>query len=252
MIFRRIILAALLVGFIAGLVLSVVQIVAVNPIIFAAESFETEEGHDHGTHDHGEEEWAPADGAERTGYTIVANVLAGIGFSAIILALMSQLQLQGLARVTALKGLAWGLGGFVVFFVAPGIGLPPEIPGIEAAPVEHRQNWWLLAVLCVGVGLLVISFVPLKLKALGVLLAAVPYIVNIPHHEGAAFAHPDAEAVATLTQLHQQFIIASGFSNLAFWLVLGVVSAWLLKAWVLRSIQLDGTNVGENSEPTGA
>lgn len=252
MIFRRIILAALLVGFVAGLVLSAAQIAAVNPIIFAAESFEVEGAHDHGSHDHSEEEWAPADGAERTGYTIVANVLAGIGFSAVILALMSQIQLQGLASVTPLKGLLWGFGGFVAFFVAPGIGLPPEIPGIEAAPVEHRQAWWLLAVVSVGVGLLVLSFAPLKLKALGVVLAALPYLVNIPHHQGAAFAHPDAEAVATLTQLHQQFIIASGFSNFAFWLVLGAVSAWLLKAWVLRDIQLDGGSGGENSEPIGA
>ncbi|MGK0500601.1 MAG: cobalt transporter subunit CbtA [Oceanicoccus sp.] len=247
MLFRRIILAALLVGLVAGLVLSLAQITAVNPIIFAAETFEVEEvsaepSHNHASHDHGEEEWAPADGAERTGYTVAANVSAGVGFAAIMLALMSQLQLQGIARVTTLKGLAWGLGGFIAFFVAPGIGLPPEIPGIEAAPVEHRQTWWLFAVISVGTGLLVLSLAPWKLKALGLGLAALPYLVNIPHHDGPAFAHPDAEAVATLAQLHQEFIIASGFSNFAFWLVLGALSAWLLKRLVLTDEQLNGTN----------
>ena len=239
MLFRRIILAALFVGLLSGLALSAAQITVVNPIIFAAEAFEVDVAHVHAEHDHGEEQWAPADGAERTGYTIVANVSAGIGFAAIMLALMSQLQLQRVAQVSVAKGLVWGVGGFVAFFVAPGLGLPPEIPGIEAAPVENRQTWWLFAVVSVGGGLLVMSFAPLKFKALGALLALLPYLLNIPHHRGAAFSHPDPDAVAALTRLHQEFIVASGFSNLVFWIILGALSAWMLRVWVLRGEQPD-------------
>lgn len=251
MVFRRIVFNALLVGVLAGLLLSAAQIIAVNPIIFAAEAYEVPEvqvddhGHHHAGHDHGHsaQEWAPEDGMQRTLFTVMSNVLAGIGFAAMLLALMSQLQVQGVARLTIAKGLLWGGAGFVAFFVAPGLGLPPEIPGIEAAPVEYRQLWWLLAVAGVGTGLLVLVFAPLKWKAVGVLLMTIPYVVRIPHHQGPAFAHPDPEAVERLAALHQQFIIASGISNVLFWLVLGALCAWALKRSVLRRFEV-GAGVG--------
>ena len=246
MLFRRTITAALLVGLTAGLVFSLAQALSVNPINFAAEAFEVEAPHDHGTHSHGgglfdndnAEPWAPQDGAERASYTIVANVLAGIGFAAILLSVMSQLKQQGTARINALKGVVWGAAGFAVFFVAPSIGFPPEIPGVEAAPINNRQAWWIFAVVCVGVGLMIFSFARLKYKLVGIALAILPYTVVSTHPKGPIFAHPDPDSVIALTQLHQQFIIASGLSNLAFWLVLGVCSAWILNGWVLKPIAL--------------
>ena len=233
MVFRRIIFNAVVVGALAGLLLSVLQIISVNPIIFAAEAFEVVE-HDHGSHDHSGEAWAPADGGERTLYTVLSNMLAGVGFASVILALMSQFQLQGLTRLNLAKGVLWGAAGFIAFFVAPGLGLPPEIPGIEASPVEHRQTWWVLAVFGVGAGLLVLAFAPAKFKALGALLIALPYVINAPHPEGPAFTHPDPAAVEALTALHEKFIMMSGVSNLVFWLVLGLVSAWVLNRRVLK------------------
>ncbi len=235
MIFRRIIYSALLVGLLAGLVLSVAQITTVNPIIFAAETYEVA-GHDHGSHDHSAEAWAPEDGFERTLYTVFANVSAGIGFAAILLALMSHLQLSGITTLSLPKGILWGGAGFVAVFVAPAIGLPPEIPGIEAAALEKRQLWWVLAVVGVAIGLLIISFAPIKYKALGLVALIIPYIVNIPHHEGPAFAHPDPSAVEALTSLHSQFIVNSALSNLLFWLALGLVAAWVLNRWVFKGI----------------
>jgi cobalt transporter subunit CbtA len=242
MLFRRIILNALLVGIVASFVFSLLQVYVVNPIIFASETYEvpeaptehSHEGEEAGhVHSHGEDAWAPEDGFERTAYTMSANVFAGIAYASILLAVMSQLSLQGLTRASLLKGLAWGAGGFIVFFGAPAIGIPPEIPGIEAAPVEHRQVWWLLAAGGVATGLLVLVFAPLKFKALGLLAIALPYIVSAPHPEGPAFTHPDPAAVEALTDLHQQFIIATSVSNLLFWLVMGVMSAWVLNRWVL-------------------
>ncbi len=241
MIFRRTIFSSLIIGLIAGLVLSLCQVLSVNPIIFSAETFEIESSHDHGSHDHSAEAWSPEEGAERTAYTVLANVFAGTGFAALLLALMSQLQLMAVTRLTLLKGLAWGVAGFTAFFIAPGIGLPPEIPGIEAKPVEHRQTWWLFTVILVALGLMVMAFAPLKYKALGAVSLVLPYLVTIPHHQGPAFSHPDAEAVETLTRLHQEFIVATGLSNLAFWLVLGLASAWLLNVWVLKGVVTDDT-----------
>lgn len=233
MIFRRTIFSSLFVGLLAGLILSLFQVLTINPIIFEAESFEIEQAHDHASHDHSEGMWAPSDGIERTVYTVMANAAAGIAFSAILLSLMSQLQLQRVTRLSLIKGAGWGVAGFLVFFVAPGIGLPPEIPGVDAQAIEHRQVWWLLAVISAAAGLLLIAFTPVKFKVAGAVALALPYLIAAPRHEGATFLHPDAEVVATLTRLHHDFIITSGIGSLAFWLVLGVISAWVLNSWIL-------------------
>ena len=242
MIFRRIIYNALFVGLLTGLLLTAIQLVSVNPIIFAAEAYEIEEAHDHGEHDH--EAWAPQDGVERTVATAIANISASIGFAAIMLALMSQIQMSqvranNLQPTNLLKGCLWGLAGFFTVFVAPGIGLPPEIPGIQAAAVEHRQVWWILAVICAGIGLAIIAFAAMKLKATGLIFLVLPYLVGAPHIKGPEFTHPDPAAVSALEQLHQQFIIASGVTNLLFWLALGVSCAWVLNRWVLQGLSRD-------------
>lgn len=237
MVFRRIIFNALLIGIFAGFVLSIVQIITVNPIIFAAETYEVD--HDHAIHDHSEDAWAPGEGIERALFTIIANIFAGIGFASVLLALMSQLQLQGILKLTNRTGLIWGAAGFIAFFVAPGIGLPPEIPGVQATSIESRQIWWVVAVLGVGVGMLVLAYAPMKIKFIGALSIALPYVISIPHHDGPAFAHPDPSAVAALSALHQKFIIASGASNLLFWLVLGGVCAWVLNHRVLKGLVAD-------------
>ncbi len=189
-------------------------------------------GNTHSGHSHDAQAWEPADGLERTFYTYLSNILAAIGFAAVMLALMTQVQLQGQAKLSAARGLLWGLAGFAAFFVAPGIGLPPEIPGIETTAIESRQSWWLLAVLSVAAGLAIIAFAPSLFKLAGIASLALPYIVGAPHPAGPAFTHPDPAAVAALSELHGQFIIASGVSNLIFWLALGSASSWLLNRWL--------------------
>ena len=247
MLLRRIILSAIFVGVIAGSLLSVMQILGISPIIFAAEVYEIEEpatavaSHSHGGEaasgdHHDAEAWGPEDGAERTSFSIMANILASIGFASILLALMSQLQLQGVIQLNLTKGVLWGLAGFIAFFVVPGIGLPPEIPGVQAAVLENRQSWWLFAVVSSVVGLAVIAFTSMKFKVLGVIAITLPYVIGAPHIQGPEFVHPDPNAVTALTELHHQFIIASGFANLVFWIVLGLTSAWMLNKIVLKGL----------------
>jgi len=240
MLLRGIIYSALLIGLLVGLLLTGLQSVVVNPIIFASEAYESVEeepaaapAHDHGAHEHNDEAWGPEDGAERLFYTALANVIASIGFAAVLLALMSQTQLQGWTSSSLGKGVLWGLAGFIAFFAAPGIGLPPEIPGIEAAPLENRQGWWMLTVGVFIVGLGLLAFAPLKFKAISLVLFALPYIIGAPHGHGPEFTG-DAASVAALTELHSQFIVASGITNLVFWLVLGAISAWCINRWVLK------------------
>jgi len=246
MLFRRIIFSALFIGLLSGLLFSVVQYIGVSPIILAAEQYEVAEvepvpaqSHHHGeevsaAHHHDAEAWSPSDGIERGLYTLLSNVLAGIGFAAIVLSIMCQLQLKGLANFSLLKGLACGLAGFIAFFAMPGIGLPPEIPGIEAAPLDNRQTWWVLTVIASAVGIGILAFAKDAYKILGIVLMAMPFLVGAPHPTGPEFGHPDERVVAILVDLHHQFIVASGVANLVFWLALGVLCAWGLNRTVLN------------------
>ena len=182
----------------------------------------------HASHSHDLEAWAPADGSVRTFYTFASNILAAIGFAAIIMSLMTQTHLQGLAQLSPCNGLLWGAAGFIALFAIPALGLPPEIPGMEAAAIENRQGWWLLAVLAAVAGLACLAFAPMKAKALGLLVLGLPFLVGAPHPQGPSIIHPDPTAFATMTQLHSDFIVASAATNLVFWLALGLISAILL------------------------
>ena len=235
MIFSRIIYSAVGIGLLTGLLLSLLQIVSIDPIIFAAESYEVESparapaGHE--GHDHDHSGWAPEDGFERTFYTVLSNISAAIGFAVIMLALMNLVSLLRQSGYSLLHGLLWGLAGFAAFYLAPGIGLPPEIPGIEAAPTGHRQAWWVLTVASVGAGLGLLALAPLRYKALSLPFFSIPYLVGAPHPEGPLFAHPDPAAVAALMDLHQRFIVVSGITNLVFWVALGLACGYAFKRW---------------------
>lgn len=245
MIFTRIIYSAVLIGMATGLLLSLMQILTVDPIIFQAEAYEISEpagavapeGHEN--HDHDHSGWAPSDGGERTFYTMLSNMSAGIGFSAVILALMSQFWLPKQRIINPQQSLLWGVAGFAALYLAPGIGLPPEIPGIQAAPVEQRQIWWALTAVCVGIGLGILAWAQVKLKAVGLLFLAIPYLVGAPSHQGPEFAHPDPAAVEALTELHQRFIITSGIVNLLFWIALGLACGAAFNRWFKPAVLAD-------------
>src|SRR5205807_3047641 len=104
-------------------------------------------------------EWEPARGLERTGYTVLADVLAGIGFAFLLAGGVALAQLRGYP-VDARRGLIWGAAGFAVFALAPAIGLPPELPGMQAAALVARQEWWLMTAAATALGLGLLVFVP--------------------------------------------------------------------------------------------
>ncbi|NRA54519.1 MAG: CbtA family protein [Gammaproteobacteria bacterium] len=242
--FRRLIFSAVFVGILSGVIFSAAQHFTITPILLASEVFEQDEPGD--AHQHhtdmamamapaqAAQEWAPSDGVERSSYSAGANILAAIGFSSIFLVVMSQLVLRKKLELNVKVGVLSGLLAYAVFFVIPSLGLPPEIPGSSADLLKNRQSWWLMAVVGGAFAALVIIFAPLKYKALGLISVAVPFIIGAPHYDGPMFNHPDPQAVASLEALHQQFIVATGLSNLIFWLVLGLAATLLLKVWVYR------------------
>ena len=217
---RRIVVAAILAGAAAGLVVSAIQLVWITPMIVQAEVFEEaagEAGHDDVAEGAALAAWAPDNGAERAAFTVVSNVLTGFGFA---LLLIAGVALSG-RDVDWRRGSLWGLAGFAVFAVAPALGLPPELPGVDAGPVQPRQLWWVATAAATALGLGLMVFV----RHWGAKAAAVA-IVILPHVIGS-----NLQVAPSLVpeDLIRSFVIASLISTGIFWIVLGGVSGFFYR-----------------------
>ena len=221
---KRILVTALAAGLAAGVFVSLVQMMGVRPLIVEAETYEAAApaaaAAAHG--ENGEKganeapSWAPGDGIERTSYTVLANMLTGFGFA---LLLSASLALHG-GPVDWRRGLVWGLAGFAVFGLAPALGLPPEPPGVEAAPLAERQLWWLGTAAATALGLGLIAFAPRRLlKAVGAIVLVLPHVVGAPGLEDHGGAVPQ--------DLIEAFWVASLAATALFWLVLGGLAGFL-------------------------
>lgn len=230
-IFQRLFFAAVLAGLAASLAMSAVQQWRVVPLILEAETYEgaAPEAHSHDVatpehsheaaadgHVHDAEAWAPADGFERTFYTVLANVLGGLGF-ALLLGAVSVL--SGLP-ITARNGAIWGVGGFIAFQLAPALGLPPELPGMPAADLGIRQLWWWGTALSAGAALLVLArWRNLPAVAIAAVLLLAPHLIGAP-----AAPHEPAAVPAHLATSFAATALATGA---LFWLILGPLFGWL-------------------------
>jgi len=209
---------AALSSLLAGILLTLVQQLQVIPAIIEAESYEQTPvaEHDGATHDtadghvHDDTAWAPQDGLQRTLFTAAANVVIALGFA---LLMGAAVILKGI-KLNWRSGLLWGLAGYAVFFVAPSLGLHPELPGTEAADFQLRQYWWLATVACSATGLALLVFNPrVVLKVLGMSLILMPHVAGAPQ--------PDVHSALAPADLIQRFIIATIIANAIFWLALG-------------------------------
>jgi cobalt transporter subunit CbtA len=215
-LFRRIFLAAVLAGAVAGLGLATVQQWRVVPLILEAETYEVAaHSRDDAVaettpNDDEVEVWAPAGGIERTAFTVLATILAGLGFALVTAAVST---LTGL-MVTVKNGVIWGLGGFAAFSMAPAFGLPPELPGMPAADLVMRQVWWWGTVIATGAGILAIA----RLRnwtgiGIGVVLIALPHLIGAP---AAPEEHSDVPA-----HLASAYVTSALAASMIFWLILG-------------------------------
>lgn len=233
----RVLAAALAAGFAAGLMVAVLQHFTTTPLIIAAEAYEGQTGHDHASmHSHlaemhggrlilahtghdsaeGADEWAPADGLERTVYTSTVTVATAVGFAFLLLA---GLLVSG-DPIDARRGLAWAAAGFVATGLAPALGLPPELPGMLAADLLERQIWWIGAALATAAGLwLVLRSRGVALPALGLALLLVPHVIGAPHPA-------DAEASRVPAELAARFASASLAVHAVLWALTGALAGW--------------------------
>lgn len=228
-IFRNAVFAAAAAGILAGLLLAALQTYSTVPLILQAETFENAGG----GHDHAapaevapteaapadtapavvaeeEEAWGPEDGFERFAYTVGINIVSGIGFALVLVAASEFAGGIGNWR----QGTLWGFAGFAIFTLAPGLGLPPELPAMPAADLFARQAWWIGTVVATAAGLGLIAFsgrAPLAI--LGVALIVLPHVIGAPQ--------PESHETAVPAGLHHQFVVAVTVTNLIFWVALG-------------------------------
>ena len=226
-ILRRIVLVAGAAGLVAGLLLAIAHSVITVPLILEAETFETAgaggtalgHAHDAGARadTHETAAWAPEDGLQRLSLTVLADIVTAIGFA---LLLIPALLLSG-REVDWREGLRWGLAGFVTFTLAPGLGLPPELPGAEGAPLMARQAWWLATVGATagGLALLFLTRQPICAAA-GLVLMVAPHVYGAPQPEVHLSTAPEL--------LTHRFETAVHLVSLVFWATLGAVSGLLL------------------------
>lgn len=218
--FKNLLVATALAGILAGLLLTLVQRIQVVPLILEAERYEqaaTSEIAHAANHspisanqEHTHSAWQPEQGWERTLYTAAANIVVAFGFALLLGAVAT---LRG-TKLTWRSGLLWGLGGYVTCFVAPSLGLPPDVPGTEAARLLSRQMWWASTAFATGSGLWFIIFSRrYLLNILGVALLIAPHLIGAPQAEVHVSTAP--------AELARAFVVATMLANAVFWLGLG-------------------------------
>ncbi len=253
----RLLVSGLVSGAFAGVVVTVFHFLLVEPLIFAAEQYEgagpaiqavapitshsdpnglthTHAGgtaaHQHNAeggavHVHSDgsahvhEAWEPADGFQRGGLTLVANILIGIAFGML---LATALTLYG-RDISLQKGAMWGIAGYLSFTFLPALGLPPETPGAAAGDLIDRQVWWLATAAASAVGLALLAFGRITLwKPVGLVLLVVPHVIGAPRPpEGAVGLVPP--------ELAAHYVVNTLFSGAVLWVVLGMTMAYVLQ-----------------------
>ncbi|CAN5173161.1 CbtA family protein [soil metagenome] len=218
----RVVLAALLAGIAAGLIMGVVQHVRLTPLILEAEKYEHSGAHNHAADigddlgkvppisSQDEAAWAPKDGLERTFFTTAASVVTGAGFAAVL----AGISILGGAPITARNGVLWGLCGFLAFTLAPAAGLSPELPGMPAADLMSRQLWWISTIAATAIGIWLIAFrretwAPIA----AVVLIALPHLIGAPPpptHESGVPAGLAAEFAANVLAVGALFWCITG------------------------------------------
>jgi cobalt transporter subunit CbtA len=219
----RVLLAALLVGIVAGALIGVLQHMRLTPLILQAETVES--GHsEHANagdttghpHDHGEA-FVPQDGFERTAYTLLTTAVAGAGFAAILVGISFVTAIP----ITAGNGFVWGICGFLAFSLAPSVGLPPELPGMPAAEFNQRTLWWIMTVVCTAIGLwmMLAKRVPWAV-VVGLGIALLPHVIGAPQ--------PASQETAVSGGLAQQFVANALGLRAVFWIITGIMLGYAL------------------------
>lgn len=170
------------------------------------------DGHDHAATEGETPTW------KRNGLTVLFTALTYAAYGLFLAAGFGLAGVWGY-ETTPVRGLLWGLCGFLAFHLAPALGLPPELPGTIAAELRLRQIWWLATVLATAGGLALLASGrggSATWVLAGVLLAA-------PHGIGAP--QPDRFWGVAPPELGALFATRALGVALLSWLALGWLTA---------------------------
>ncbi len=245
----RLLSAALVAGFLASVVATGLQLALTSPLILQAETFEGGHSHAHApvsltpaslivkahAHGHGEagfeaeksDAWQPAEGFQRMAFTGLATLIGGVGYALLLAAVMLGLRREPTPR----SGLTVGIAGFLAVALAPAIGLPPELPGMGAAPLVLRQTWWVMTVAATGIGLYLIAVrrVPITIVG-GLILIVAPHLAGAPQSIDTVSSQVPPAVAA-------QFVARSLAIGCVFWALIGLAYGW---AWGLFGREAGG------------
>ena len=226
--FLRIATSALYAGVLAGLVAGVLQLVFVQPILLHAELYELGElTHFGRAAVKAEQEFGGIDPA-RDGLSMGVTALVYTGYAFLLVAAMALATTRGVT-VTARQGIVWGIAGFIAVQLAPGFGLPPEVPGVGTTDVFIRQVWWFCTTGAAAVALWLIAFGRHWAHwVLAVVLLAVPHVIGAPE--------PDYFAGSAPPELASLFASRALGVGLAAWVMVGALAGYF---W--------NRNAGENA-----
>ncbi|MFZ5525254.1 MAG: CbtA family protein [Pseudomonadota bacterium] len=223
----RILLIGILGGAMAGSAASLVQGTVLQPMIVLAEAAEAAQpereavsDHDHGEHEHthGSDEEPPGDPIVRKISTAVAVICTAMGYGLMLSGVLALCRKQGWRA-----GLTLGAIGFLSFQLAPGLGIPPQPPGMPSYDVHMRQLWWLLTAFgTLGASFSAIQGVRRRKVALlttSLALIALPHILR--------FWLPGTGPLPELAYLTTPFVLASFAMTAVLWLSLGAAVGFL-------------------------
>ena len=218
--FKNIFVSAVVCGALAGVLATVLQILLVTPLLLEAELLET-----------GKSVHFPIDGSPesvvkhvdiwkdpfRHIMTLCFNLVTFTGFGFLLLAAMNFFQQRGFALNTA-EGIVAGVCGFIIFQLAPAVGLPPELPGTINVDVGTKQIWWITTIVCTTAGILCFSLSQNKVLILfGVVLIIIPHFIGHPKLDNYYGVAPP--------ELAAEFASRALAVSMVTWIFLGIISS---------------------------
>tara|TARA_R110002094_G_scaffold16487_5_gene28027 strand:- start:1740 stop:2477 length:738 start_codon:yes stop_codon:yes gene_type:complete len=213
LMYIRILVSALFAGACAGLIAGILQLIFVQPVLLHAELYESGKLVHFGAEAVSARPDLPGFDAVRDILSLIFTMLTYTGYALLLVAVMSLAEERG-APIDGRWGILWGVAGFVVFHLAPGFSLPPEVPGVAAADVGARQLWWFATVGVSAVALWLIAFGTFRLMwVVAAILLVIPHIIGAPE--------PDAFSGPVPTEIGALFAARAFGVGLVAWVLLG-------------------------------
>ena len=222
--FKNIFVSAVVCGAIAGVLATVMQMLLVTPLLMEAELFETGQSMHFITNGSPESPIKHVDIWEdpyRHLMTLCFNLVTFTGFGFILVAAMAFFQKRGFTLSKA-EGIVAGVSGFIVFQLAPSVGLPPELPGTIGVTVGLKQTWWIITILSTTVGILLLFLDKHKVvSGAGIIFIIIPHLIGHPKLETYFGVAPP--------ELAAEFASRALAVSLIAWIILGVISSQFWK-----------------------